>query len=79
MNAITEGVEISLKKGGFEPLNIEGTKGSHWILLDYDDVIVHLFRKEERAFYNLDGLWGDAPKVDMEEIEEPVGKLRRIV
>jgi ribosome-associated protein len=78
MNAVADEIGKVLGKGGIHPLGIEGEKGSHWTLLDYDDLIVHLFRKEERAFYNLDGLWGDAPKIDLEEVEKPAGKIRRI-
>ena len=78
MSAIADEIEKGLSKKGIHPLGIEGEKGAHWFLLDYDDLIVHLFRKEERAFYNLDGLWGDAPKVDLEEVDKPAGKIRRV-
>jgi ribosome-associated protein len=78
LSAVTDEIGKVLGKKGIQPLGIEGAKGSHWVLLDYDDVIVHLFRKEERAFYNLDGLWGDAPKIDLEVESKPAGKKRRI-
>ncbi len=67
LNAIAEDIEKQLGKEGFRPPGIEGGKVSHWILMDYGDVIIHLFRKDARDFYNLDGLWGDSPKIDLEE------------
>lgn len=67
LNAIAEEIEKQLGKEGFHPPGIEGEKVSHWILMDYGDVIIHLFRKDARDFYNLDGLWGDSPKIDLEE------------
>jgi len=46
-----------------EPDHIEGYEGGLWILMDYGDFIVHVFREQERAFYGLERLWGDAPRV----------------
>ncbi|MEO0094780.1 MAG: ribosome silencing factor [candidate division WOR-3 bacterium] len=46
-----------------EPNHIEGLEGGGWILLDYIDVIVHIFSKEAREFYGLERLWGDAPQI----------------
>ena len=45
-------------------LGVEGLDVGNWILLDYGDCVVHLFQKDVRAYYDLDILWGDAPKVD---------------
>ncbi|HID32387.1 MAG TPA: ribosome silencing factor [bacterium (Candidatus Stahlbacteria)] len=45
------------------PHHIEGMESGHWILLDYIDLIVHIFTKESRTFYGLERLWGDAPQV----------------
>ncbi len=47
-----------------KPLHIEGSGGGQWILIDFADVIVHIFTEERRAFYNLEGLWGDAPLIE---------------
>ncbi|MEO0136800.1 MAG: ribosome silencing factor [candidate division WOR-3 bacterium] len=47
------------------PDHIEGLEGGGWILLDYIDVIVHLFSKEAREFYGLERLWGDAPRIKL--------------
>lgn len=48
-----------------KPLHIEGSKTGEWILLDYGDIIIHLFNREQREFYQLDRLWGDAEKFEL--------------
>jgi ribosome-associated protein len=60
LRAIYEEIEKSLKKEGVVPHHREGGSDSGWLLLDYGDVIVHIFGAEERAFYRLDELWSDA-------------------
>lgn len=49
------------------PIHVEGYEAAKWILLDYGDVIVHIFREAERAFYGLERLWGDAPRLQVEQ------------
>jgi ribosome-associated protein len=49
-----------------KPLAVEGSRESRWFVLDYIDVIVHIFSPDAREFYNLEGLWGDAPSVKIE-------------
>lgn len=49
-----------------KPIHVEGYQMGYWILLDYGDVVVHVFREEDRNFYGLERLWGDAPQVDFE-------------
>lgn len=66
MKAIAESVHDGMKEIGVGPLHREGAFSGAWLLVDYGDVIVHVFREEARAFYDLDGLWGDAPRVDLE-------------
>jgi ribosome-associated protein len=63
IRAIYEDVEQSLKKKGVLPVHREGTVDSGWLLLDYGDVIVHIFSTEEREFYQLDRLWNQADLV----------------
>ena len=58
MNAVIEAVDERLAKQGVRMRRREGESDSGWVLLDYNDVIVHLFGPEERGFYNLEGLWG---------------------
>lgn len=63
---IAEKIETELRTKRISSKNCEGLREGVWILLDYDDVIVHIFYKDTRKFYDLDGLWHDAPQVDIE-------------
>jgi ribosome-associated protein len=56
---------------GVRPLGTEGVARSPWALLDYGDVVVHVFRQDERDFYDLEGLWADAPRVIYEPVAPP--------
>lgn len=62
--AIADAVQRQLRKAGRRPLHVEGERRSDWVLLDYGDFVIHVFTEERRAFYGLDGLWGDAPRLD---------------
>jgi ribosome-associated protein len=62
--AIADNVEEKMKKAGFSLGRREGYAEGRWILLDYGVVIVHIFQEEDRQFYNLERLWGDAPKIN---------------
>jgi len=66
---IVEEVERSLRSVGAKPVRREGETEGIWILLDYVDIVVHVFREEERELYNLERLWGDAPRVEWDEAE----------
>jgi ribosome-associated protein len=50
---------------------MEGAAGNHWVLMDYTDVILHIFKTEARAFYSLDRLWGDAPQIPTQVLPPP--------
>ena len=63
INAIAEEVEKALKKEGVRPIHREGTADSGWVLLDYGDVIVHVFAPFERELYKLEELWSAARTV----------------
>lgn len=63
VRAITEHVEKTLKEQGMRPLRTEGLGFAHWVLIDYGDIIVHVFEKETRAYYELEKLWLDAPRL----------------
>ncbi len=62
-------IEETLKKdpARLKPLGVEGLAGCRWALMDYSDVIVHIFEEETRRFYRLERLWLDAPRVPVEE------------
>jgi ribosome-associated protein len=65
VQAIAQGIEEDLKKRGIQPLGQEGMVKGRWILLDYEDVVVHIFLDPVRKFYDLEGLWIDAQRVDL--------------
>ena len=68
VRTIAEEVEARLKvDGGISPLRVEGLSDSHWVLLDYGDLVVHVFLDETREFYDLERLWSDAPRVAWED------------
>lgn len=66
VQAMADGVEESLEKEGMRPKQIEGYKSGSWILMDYHDVVVHVFTREDRRFYDLERIWMDASPVEIE-------------
>lgn len=64
LQAIAEAIHERLKPRGARRYGVEGFEEGKWILLDYGDVIVQLFDRETRGYYNLEMIWGDAPRVD---------------
>ncbi len=64
MQAIADEVEKQLKASGIRPSHVEGYQNSEWILLDCMDLVIHIFSKNARAFYDLERLWRDAQKMD---------------
>lgn len=68
VRTIAEEVEARLKaEGGISPLRVEGLGDSQWVLLDYGDLVIHVFLDETREFYDLERLWSDAPRVAWED------------
>ena len=65
--AISDEIYLRLKKQGRGPNHIEGYRQAEWILMDYSDFVVHIFSPKNRAFYNLERLWRDAPRHDIAE------------
>ena len=63
--AAAEHIVDELKGDGERPMHVEGMDTMHWILLDYVDVVVHIFMPDERRFYDLESLWSDAPVVSL--------------
>jgi ribosome-associated protein len=70
VKAIAEEVEEKLIEKGIKCFHREGFENLNWVLLDYFDVIVHVFKTDSRSYYNLEKFWGDAPTVDVGVEEE---------
>ena len=68
VKALADNVEDEIAKEGIHPIAKEGKGGNEWMLLDYGDVIIHIFYKEMREFYGLDKLWNDAQSIDINAI-----------
>lgn len=68
LKALADAGEKAMKDHGILPHHVEGHRGGTWILQDYGDVVVHVFDKEARAFYDLDRLWADAKTVDLSDV-----------
>ena len=66
--AISDEIEVSLKKLGEYPNSIEGYDNAEWVLLDYGDYLVHIFTEKSRAYYDLERLWRDAKVVDLAKV-----------
>lgn len=65
MSAMEEQVEEELHRLGLHPRQIEGNRSSSWILMDYQDVVIHLFSQEDRSFYELERIWMDGKRVEL--------------
>ena len=68
VKAIADEAEDEMTKLGLEPNRVEGRQSAQWILMDYYDVMVHVFLDEARSFYNLERLWSDAPQLDISDL-----------
>lgn len=66
--ALTDNVELKMHENGIESKRIEGNKNSTWILMDYNDIIVHVFSPEDRLFYDLERIWRDGRSIEREEL-----------
>lgn len=64
VKSLADDVEFEIKKLGKSPERVEGYQGANWIVLDYLDVVVHIFYQETRDYYNLEKLWADGEKID---------------
>ena len=69
VQAMVDNVEEQLGRAGFEAKQIEGTKNSAWVLMDYGDLIVHVFDEENRLFYDLERIWRDGKVIEMKDFE----------
>ncbi|MFH0732740.1 MAG: ribosome silencing factor [Candidatus Omnitrophota bacterium] len=68
--AISDAIDEALKKDNIRPHHIEGEEEAKWILMDYGDIIVHIFLEEVRPFYNLEWLWNDAKRIRIRAAED---------
>lgn len=68
VQAMVDSVEDLLGKNGYECKQIEGYQSANWILMDYKDIIVHVFNKEDRLFYDLERIWRDGKLVEASEL-----------
>ena len=69
VQAIAQAVEEALEREGARVLGQEGKSDGRWVLMDFGDVVIHIFLEPIRAFYDLEGLWVDAPRIDPEKGE----------
>lgn len=76
VKAIADNIIAETKKIGQKPWHNEGYSNLSWVLLDFVDVVVHIFLPETRKFYNLEGLWGDA---EITKIEDKIKKDKKVI
>ncbi len=75
VKALCSHLQETLKKTGMIPLGVEGEKHGRWVLMDYDDVVVHIFLEPLREFYDLERLWSDAPRMSIPEEASRIEEL----
>ncbi len=66
IQAITDNVQKEMSKAGYELKSMEGHRTASWVLLDYTDIILHIFSKEDRLFYNLEHIWKDGKPIEID-------------
>ncbi|MGE5839931.1 MAG: ribosome silencing factor [Deltaproteobacteria bacterium] len=67
VQAISQHMARRLREEGFRPFGVEGEQEGHWVLMDYGDVVIHIFYQPVREFYDLEGLWTEAPRVALDD------------
>jgi ribosome-associated protein len=72
VKSLAEELEFKLSQQGIQPHRIEGVQTASWIILDYGEVVIHVFHRETRQFYNLERLWADGKSIDLSELLEPI-------
>ena len=68
IQAMRDAADEALYKAGIKVQQVEGNQNSTWILMDYNDIIIHIFSKEDRLFYDLERIWRDGKKIDISEL-----------
>ena len=72
VSAIADHIQRDLKEKGINALSVDGLKEGHWVLMDYGHVVIHVFFESTRSFYNLEGLWSDARRIQTESLKQVV-------
>lgn len=72
VSAIAEHIQKDLREQGIKALSVDGLKEGHWVLMDYGHVVIHIFYESTRSFYNLEGLWSDARRIQTESLKQVV-------
>lgn len=70
VQAMADNVEEVLGRAGYEPKQIEGYQTGNWILMDYRDIVIHVFDEENRLFYDLERIWRDGTVIEREELDK---------
>ena len=70
VTAIAEHIKVDLKKNGISPISVEGLKDGQWVLLDYGNILVHVFLEPVREFYDLEGFWSNARRIAVSDYVE---------
>ena len=70
VQAMADNVEEVLGRAGYEPKQIEGYQTGNWILMDYRDIVIHVFDEENRLFYDLERIWRDGSVIEREELNK---------
>ncbi len=73
VNSTAEHLIKELRNKNIKTLGVEGVKNSEWALLDYGDTVIHIFESRAKSFFDIEGLWADAPKIDLSELEKRYG------
>jgi len=68
VEAMVDSVKEKLYRMGYEPRRVEGTRDSGWVLMDYNDIVVHVFSSNDRLFYDLERVWKDGKTVSFDEL-----------
>ena len=71
VQAITRHLKKRMEEENFKAFGLEGDQEGHWVLLDYNDVVIHIFYQPDRELYDLEGLWIEAPRIDPDEKSLP--------
>lgn len=69
VQAMADNVDEMLGRAGYEPKQIEGYQNANWILMDYRDIVIHIFDEENRLFYDLERIWRDGTVVEVEDLK----------